>query len=322
MKLDNVDELAPLAPVVMIAFNRADHFKETLDALCQNPEAIHTPVYVCIDGSRSQADKDQQALIHAHAEACATHFASLEICQAETNLGLAKNITGSVTRIVNQHGKIIVLEDDIVVSRGFLKFMNDALRHYQDKPEVWHIAAHTEVNQEDRPNDVFLWRLMNCWGWATWKDRWQHFEKDPKDLRRQFSKADVKAFDFGSASVFWSQVVANDEGLINTWAIFWYATIFKNAGLCVNPWFSYAMNIGFDGSGEHCSEDEERATSQPLNHDGVFTPQDILSEDPEAVAILGAHYRGSLSVKSIAIRVIRALLGEKGIAYAKKLQRG
>ena len=71
MKLDKVDELAPLAPVVMIAFNRADHFKETLDALCQNPEAKHTPVYVCIDGWRSQADKDQQALIHSHAESCA-----------------------------------------------------------------------------------------------------------------------------------------------------------------------------------------------------------------------------------------------------------
>ena len=52
----------------------------------------------------------------------------------------------------------------------------------------------------------------------------------------------------------YSQILKNASRKINTWAIFWYATIFIKKKLCCNPLKSYVRNIGMDGSGMHCSD--------------------------------------------------------------------
>jgi hypothetical protein len=95
---------------------------------------------------------------------------------------------------------------------------------------------------------------MNCWGWATWADRWQHFEKDVDKTIKEFSKEDIFRFNINDAANFWEQVVLNKKGEINTWAIFWYVTIFKHNGLCLNPSQTFVENIGHDGSGVHCAQ--------------------------------------------------------------------
>jgi len=67
---------------------------------------------------------------------------------------LAKNITRAVTEVVEKHGKVIVLEDDIVTSNNFVKFMNDALDYYVHENKIWHISAHSEINFEQRKQNV------------------------------------------------------------------------------------------------------------------------------------------------------------------------
>jgi SAM-dependent methyltransferase len=165
---------------------------------------------------------------------------------------LADSIISGITKVVNEYGKVIVLEDDIVTSPYFLKFMNDALNFYENKEKVWHISGWNYPIEGDGLDDVFLYRLMNCWGWATWADRWQHFEKDTDKLIGEFTKEDIKRFNLDGVEDFFGQVIANYEKKINTWAIFWYATIFKKDGLCLNPTQTFVKNIGNDSSGTHC----------------------------------------------------------------------
>jgi GR25 family glycosyltransferase involved in LPS biosynthesis len=195
--------------------------------------------------------------------------------------------------VVSAYGRVIVLEDDIVVSEGFLDFMNDALSFYENKKEVWHISAHSIVNDSKRSDDVFLWRVMNCWGWATWADRWQSYEKKPDNLFATFTEDDIRSFNLDGYKDFWGQVEGNRMGVINTWAVFWYATIFINNGLCVNPYFSYAKNTGLDGSGVHCVKNRALQDKQMLNRYGKFTPQLILEEDENAVAQIKRHFATS-----------------------------
>ena len=238
------------------------------------------------------------------------HFGSVEMTVRPVNLGLAENIVDAVSRVLLVHEKVIVLEDDIVVSSHFLRYMNDALDHYQEEKKVWHIASHTEVNKQDRANETFLWRMMNCWGWATWRDRWAYFEKSPDSLIKSFSREQIKEFDLDHFGLFWSQVLANRDGRMNTWAIFWYATIFKNGGLCLNPWFGYARNIGLDGTGVHCEKEDGPGTHQPLNDAGGFSPAKSLKEDEDALSILISHYKkkGALSLPQGVKRLVRSLL--------------
>ena len=131
---------------------------------------------------------------------------------------------------------------------------------------------------------------MNCWGWATWKNRWQHFEKNPEQLINEFSEDMIRDFDLDGSGYFWYQVVANASKRIDTWAIFWYATIFKNNGFCVNPYFSHTKNIGLDGSGAHCDIDKDRMRSQILNHNGKFSGKNEIIEDTDLTSSIRNIY--------------------------------
>lgn len=167
------------SPIVLIAFNRPEHTKKTISALAQNIGAKDSDLYCYIDGTSNANNIGIQKSIVDIVNQHLKDFKSISIVQREVNFGLAENIVQAVTEVVSKHGKVIVLEDDIVTSNAFLKFMNDALDYYQNEKKVWHIAANSQVNFEQRKDEIFLCRVMNCWGWATWQNRWQHFEKMP-----------------------------------------------------------------------------------------------------------------------------------------------
>ncbi|MCB1471234.1 MAG: glycosyltransferase [Rhizobiaceae bacterium] len=267
------------APVALIGYNRPDHFARTLESLAACPEAPATPVRVFIDGPRTESDRAKADRIRATCARMQGRFLTFQTISRETNIGLARNVTEAVSQVCADFGRAIVLEDDIEVSPAFLRYMNDALDHYSDEKSVWHISAYTIVNDPARPDAFFFWRLMNCWGWATWQDRWQHFEKDAAGLLDTFSRRDIRRMNLDGAEDFWEQVKANHAGLIDTWAIFWYATIFKNAGLCLTPVHCYARNIGFDGSGVHSWDDGGANAGQPLNATGILVPPERIEED-------------------------------------------
>jgi len=168
------------------------------------------------------------------------------------NYGLAKSIMEGVTDVISEYGSVIVLEDDIVTAPGFLRFMNDALERYRHESKVWHISGWNYPIEPEGLPSAFFCRVMNCWGWATWSDRWGHFEKNPERVLLEWDKNQINDFNLDGSHDFLWHVKANVSGELNTWAIFWYATIFEHQGLCLNPAISFVKNIGNDGSGENC----------------------------------------------------------------------
>ena len=93
---------------------------------------------------------------------------------------------------------------------------------------------------------------MNCWGWGTWRDRWKYFEKKPDKLIKYFDKnLDKKRFNLNNNLNYFGQILRNKNNKINTWAVFWYAQIFKNNGLCLSPNYSLVRNNGFDKFSSH-----------------------------------------------------------------------
>lgn len=278
------------APIVLLAFNRPEHFGKTIAALAQNEGAKESILFCFIDGPKNDEDIKKQKLISETLSDYKKDFRDVVVTKRKNNLGLAKNIVESVTEVVTEYGRVIVLEDDILTSTAFLKFMNDALAFYEKEDRVWHISAHSEANCEQRPDEVFLWRVMDCWGWATWNNKWEHFHKDAHLLLKEFDDHMIKEFDLDGTGAFWNQVLDNLQGRIDTWAIFWYATIFQNGGLCVNPYFSYSANIGFDGTGINCGIDDIRQKTQPLNYIGKFIGEANIAENYQALSIMRQAY--------------------------------
>lgn len=240
------------APITLFVFNRPAHTRQTVEALQNNVLAQDSDLIVYSDApnSESQAEAVHEVRQYIHQ---IKGFKSVVIIERETNFGLARTIIDGVTQVVKEHGRIIVLEDDLVTSPYFLDFMNRALDTYQDDEKVMHISGYMfPINNADMPETFFL-RTASCWGWATWDRAWRHFEKNPKQLFSEFNESAIRRFNLDGAYSFWEQVEQNESGLMDSWAVFWYATIFQKDGLCLHPKFSMTHNTGHDDSGLHCA---------------------------------------------------------------------
>lgn len=277
------------SPVVLFVYARADHTERTLAALAANPEAKDTDLIIYADAARHNKDATAVQAVRELISKI-TGFKSVTLHFREKNVGLAQNITEGVSQVIQQYGRAIVLEDDIVTSSAFLSFMNAALNKYKDDPKVWHVSGwNYPITLKRALPETFFWHTMNCWGWATWSDRWQHFEKDPAALVNSWTTDDIKRFNLDGAYDFWSQVIENHERRLNTWAIFWYATIFSKSGLCLNPTRSFVENIGNDGSGENCGDDDVYRTSLSSSFQGGWPKEKM--EDKTIVPIIKSFYR-------------------------------
>lgn len=261
-----------LAPIALFVFNRLDHTKQTIESLSKNFLANESLLYIFSDEGRNEKEKVEVEKVRNYLKTI-KGFKEVFIISRKNNFGLAQSIILGVTKIINDYGKIIVLEDDLVTSPTFLRFMNNALDFYQKEKNIWHISGwNYPMNQIN--DDIFIWRGMECWGWATWKDRWQYFEKDSNKLIKEFSKKDIYKFNLDGKRNNWKQVILNNKGKLNTWAVFWYASIFKNKGLSINPTITFVKNIGLDGTGTNCTSNDIYSNSLNNKEKIIFYKSD------------------------------------------------
>lgn len=239
------------APVALFVYARPDHTERTIEALAANEGAAETALFCFSDAARRPGDaaavEEVRRLVRA-----VKGFKSVTVIERTENMGLARNIVDGVSMLMEQFGKAIVVEDDLVTGPYFLAFMNDALDRYASVPDVWHVNGWTYPLPLSDDGKPFFTSIMECWGWATWADRWQHFRKDPDDLLQRWpGKFDITRFNIDNTHNYWADIQRNAHGTKNTWAVFWYATIFERGGLCLAPAHSHVVNIGIDGSGEN-----------------------------------------------------------------------
>ena len=239
------------APILLFVYNRPEHTRQVVSSLLRNQEAIESPLFIYADQSKT-SDNDaavQEVRRYIHN---ISGFKSITIIERESNWGLARYIIDGVTTQVNEFGRVIVLEDDLIVAPYFLKFMNDALETYQDEQRVGHIQACDFTKDTSLP-DTFLIKWTGSWGWGTWKRAWKYFNPDGKELLAQLEKRKItRYFDFNGNYHFTRMLRRQIAGQNNSWAIRWNASLFLKGILPLNVGRSLVQNEGFDGSGPHC----------------------------------------------------------------------
>ena len=239
------------APIALFAYNRPAHVRRTVEALQANALAPESRLFVFADGARDAAVRPGVAETRAYLRSI-TGFKSITLVEREENLGLAGSIVAGVTQLAAEHGRVIVLEDDLVTSPHFLRFMNDALAMYADDDRVMHVSGGGYPIGEGITDHSYFLRVPLCWGWGTWQRAWRHFSADLGQMTR-FDADMVRRFDFDGTYGYWRQMEQNRRGQIRTWFIFWYANLFLRNGLALFPGRSLVNNIGMDGSGVHCT---------------------------------------------------------------------
>jgi hypothetical protein len=251
------------APVALFVFNRPDHTRQTLEALRRNRLSAQTPLFVFADGPKSNASDAERAQIEATRALVRSEpwTNSIKIFEAETNRGLADSIVSGVTRVLEEFDRIIVLEDDIITSPGFLEYMNRALTLYAEESRVMHISGYMYPLRTRRNGTAFL-RVLSCWGWATWGRAWKHYHSDIEVHYQGLNTPHaVRKFNIEGHADFYRQLLDNRSGRIRSWAVRWYASWLAQGGLTLFPTRSLVRNIGHDGTGVHCGVDHRFDTS-------------------------------------------------------------
>jgi len=245
-----------LAPIVLFVYNRPFHTQQTVEALRNNDFAGESNLFVFSDAPKDETAKDKVGNVRDYIKNL-DGFKSVTVVERDKNFGLAKSIIAGVTDVVNQYGKIIVLEDDIVTSPFFLRYMNDGLNFYKDNKEIFTISGYnhppTLMKFPKRYKEDVYFNYRNfSWGWATWADRWEKADWEVKDFNSFLKdKKAQKRFNRGGDDLT-PMLIAQMKGEIDSWAIRWSYAHFKNNVLSVCPVYSYVNNIGHDGTGTHC----------------------------------------------------------------------
>ena len=298
-----------LAPILLFVYNRPQHTRRLLDSLLANDECRLSSLYVYSDGARDEASASAVAEVRAIVHSV-TGFARIEVIEREKNMGLAANVIDGVTTQVRAHGRVIVLEDDLVLSPFFLRFMNDALSVYADEPRVGHIQA-CDFTGDPSLSDTFLIKFTGSWGWATWERAWCHFNPDGKQLLARLEQTrQTRRFDFNGAYRFTRMLRRQIAGKNNSWAIRWNASLFVDNILSLNVGRSLVANVGFDGSGTNCGGGNLYASNLAQHPIEVvkITP---IEENMEARRRFERYYRRNFGFwPRVKRRIIRTIHGD------------
>lgn len=238
------------SPVALFAYRRPAHLRQTLQALRANPEASQTELFIFCDAAKDASVAGDVDAVRRMVQGD-LGFAVAHVIFRDSNYGLARNITEGVSEVLRLRETVIVLEDDIFVSPFFLRFMNEALCSYRGSPRVGSISGYCYPVSDPMPETYFI-RGADCWGWATWRDRWSEYNPDGPALLRELKARNLcHAFDFDGAMGFVQMLEDQIAGRNNSWAVRWHASCYLRDRLILYPGRALAQNIGQDGSGTH-----------------------------------------------------------------------
>jgi len=295
-----------LAPIALFVYNRPEHTRRTLNSLQKNLLADESRLFIFSDGAKTLADQAKVDEVR-HLISDVTGFKSVKVIKGKENKGLANSIIAGVTQLVNDYGKVIVFEDDLLSSKNSLQYFNEALTKYTSEEKVMHIGAYMfELNDKSIP-ETFFYRIATSWGWATWARAWKDFEPDIDKLIDQFDKPKINRFSIDGTMNFWKQMQEFKAGKNNSWAIRWYASIFLKGGLTLNPSHSLVHNIGHDGTGVHSNIEDTYKVKISQKQIKKF-PTEIKESEEAHIAIRNflKNRKGSLVKRGIVfIRQIR-----------------
>ena len=283
------------APIAFFTYKRPEHTRQSLESLTQNEGAEQSELFIFCDGPKRPEDDEgvrQVREVVRSKQWCG----KVRIIERESNIGCANSVIDGVTEVCKKYGRVIVLEDDLVLSPFFLNYMNKALELYNNYPRVMQISGHMYPVQLDIETDAIFLPFITSWGWATWQRSWKHF--DPHMLGYEKLKSNKMlryGFDLKDSYPYFKMLNSQVHSKIDGWDIRWYLSIFMLGGLTLYPIQSLVKNIGFDGSGTHCPK-ENRDFILYKNRIKKFPP--AILEDEQVNTIIFKYLKKETKIAS------------------------
>jgi len=261
------------APIAIFAYNRPDSLTRMMASLRECKEFEHSTITIFVDGPKNE--KDKAAVDRVRHLVQNLRLPNVTNVFSETNKGLRQSIYSGVNEICAGQGRVIVLEDDLVLSPIALRYFNDGLDYYKDDVRIWSIAGYLyDVPELRDSRKAIALPFAHPWGWATWARAWSRFSLDNRPrLTDLESAAFCQMFDVNGIYPFAAQLQQSIAGRVDSWFIHWYYTIFQNGGWSIFPPRRVLDNFGIS-QGTHGSalNPHEYLVERPtlLNEEVIF----------------------------------------------------
>jgi len=257
-----------LAPIILFVYNRPWHTQQTVEALQKNELATESELFIFADGPKANTTEEQKEKISQVREYIHKiyGFKKITIQEAKHNIGCADSIIQGISSVFERYDKVIVVEDDIVTSKFFLRFMNAALDFFENDNRIFSVSGFTFPSKTMKipanyKKDIYISYRHGSWGWGTWKNRWNSIDWEVSDFK-EFSEniALQKAFNRGGTDMS-GMLKDQMEGKIDAWDIRFDYSLFKQNKFNIRPIKSLVTNVGLDSSGTHTGADARLITT-------------------------------------------------------------
>lgn len=238
--------------IAIFAFRRPNHLRNLLESLRTNSGLHDFDIYLFIDGPRDSGDVP----LNSKVQEIALEYSSriqMKVVKAERNIGLQKSIRFKLDLLFTEYESVIVLEDDLEVSSNFLSFMSDSLDFFASDQRIASVSGYSYPLAKEASSGYLL-PGADCWGWATWRDRWAEVVWDANQLARAIAISGRQTeFNLYGSYDYSGLLIDSKLNLVDSWAIYWHASMFVAGRYTFYPSSPYVINKGFDGSGTHFS---------------------------------------------------------------------
>lgn len=264
-------ERAGAVPVVLLMYRRPAATAAVLAAVRAYRPA---QLVVIADGPHPERPDDAVAVAAArHAVEAIDWPCVVTRHYAERNMGLRARVESGLHAVFAAHEAAIILEDDCIPDPSFFAYCSELLARYAAERQVMAISGDHFQPRPYPAASYYFSRYPHCWGWATWRRAWQHYDgamAEWPQVRATSWLAEVLG-DRRAASVWttiFDQVAAGD---IDSWAYRWTYSCWRAGGLTALPARNLVRNIGADAAATHTARSPfvqrpAQALAFPLRH--------------------------------------------------------
>ena len=237
--------------IIIFAYNRPYHLKKLLKSLEKNILEYNQKIFLFCDGPKYKNDIDKIDLIKIAVKSSKLNFHFVKY--RKKNIGLSKNIIKGVTSALKKINSCIVLEDDLILNKKTIDYMNKMLKYFQNDLKIGSISAYSYLqNYKKFKKYKFYSTKRHCsWCWGTWSRVWKKIKWNKINYASHF-KSQKKINKFSEAGndlnlLLWGHY----KNLINSWAIRFNYFCSKENLLSIQTRYTMVINDGRDESGTH-----------------------------------------------------------------------
>jgi hypothetical protein len=241
-----------VTPLAIFLWNKHHCLNKVFRSLELNKEFKKTKIYIFIDYTDPSSEEYAASHILKNKLNKYSQYKNIKLIFRTKKFGLRKNIIDGITYLLKFYRQVIILEDDLIVSKDFLNYMNQSLNFYRNNKSILSISAFNHKDyesfiSENYKYDNFFSKRASSWGWGTWRNRWEMNKKKISYL--EIKKNKKKIINFLGQDVYFSLLNINLNNY-DLWAANWCFVGLKKNMYTAYPVKSKISNIGFDGTGQ------------------------------------------------------------------------